>query len=155
MSDRNADTLLAPVKVVFILDEDTTASAALREEFARLGYPAQTFDNASEALDALRASDECAVLFFDVEAYRETLDGRGFASLIGALLQDPALLRSHHFAAISSTPDEVGWALGKALERLGAPILSKPCCSSTLEGYLALVDPHFLWQPATEISSTW
>lgn len=155
MSDRIADSLPAPVKAVFILDEDSTASAALRKELAQLGYPAKTFDNASEALDALRASDECAVLLFDVEAYGETLGGRGFPSLIGALLQDPALLHSHHFAVISSTPDDVWWALGKSLERLGAPIFSKPCCASTLEGYLALADTRFLWQSGSEISSTW
>lgn len=155
MSDRIADSLPAPVKVVFILDEDTAASAALREELAWRDYRVQTFDDASEALDALRASDDGSAMLFDVEAYGATLDGRGFASLIGVLLRDPALARSHYFAVISSTPDEVNGALGKTLERLGAPIFRKPCVAASIEGYLAFADRRFLWQPTTEMSASW
>lgn len=155
MSERIAETPLAPVRVVFILDEDRAASAALREELAQLGYQAQAFDDASEALNALRACDEGAVLFFDVEAYGATLDGRGFASLIGDLLREPALARLHNFAVISSTPDEVEQTLGKALARLRAPIFGKPCVGSGVEAYLALAVGHHPWQPAPEIAATW
>ncbi len=145
---------LEPVKVVYILDEDRGASEALCDLLARSGYQTRMLGATAEALAALRASDGPCALFFNVEAYGQTLDGRGFASLIGALLEDPALARSHIFAVISSTPEDVEWALGKLLARLGAGVIGKPCDACTIEAYLTLAGRHGAQQPATEITLT-
>lgn len=125
-------------KTAIILDDDMNASAALRHMLQALGYETQALVDAHVALDTLRASIEPVALFFDVEAYGETLDGRGYASLIGALLAEPALARKHIFAITSSTADDVEWALGKVLDRLDMPVFSKPYDAFTIESYLAL-----------------
>lgn len=123
------------VKTALILDDDSSEDNALRRMLGELGYETQVVTDASEALDVLRASADPIALLFDVEAYEETLDGRGYVTLIGALLEDPALAQRHIFAAISSSPEEVEWTLGKALARLHTPIFGKPC-AATLEAYL-------------------
>lgn len=143
---------LEPVQTVYILDEDAAASEALCAALIRDGYRAQALGDAVEALATLRASDDPCALFFEVEAYGATLDGRGFASLIGALLQDPALARSHILAVMSSTPDDVEWTLGKSLARLGARVIGKPCDISRIEALLALAGERIVQPTEPEIA---
>ncbi|HEU0027269.1 MAG TPA: hypothetical protein VFQ25_09155 [Ktedonobacterales bacterium] len=138
MQDSTRDRAEGPVTVALILDDDTAGSGALRQTLSALGYEARVAPDADAALDTLRMSAAPMALFFNVEAHGATLDGHSYAFLIGALLGDPALARRHIYAVISSTADDVEWALGKALDRLGAPIFHKPCGASALETYLAL-----------------
>lgn len=141
---------LEPVTTVYILDEDTQASEALCVALRRHGYRAQTLTSAAGALAMLRASRDVCALFFNVEAYGKTLDGRGFASLIGALLEDQALALAHIIAVISSTPEDVEWTLGKSLARLGARIIGKPCAASTIEAYVMLASGPLAQAPTPE-----
>ncbi len=139
MQDSMRDQAAGPVKVALILDDDAAGSGALRHTLVTLGYDARVMTDAEAALDALRASAEPVALFFSVEAYGATLDGQSYTYLIGTLLEDPALAQRHIYAVISYTADDVEWALGKALDRLNAPVFPKPCSASALETYLALV----------------
>lgn len=132
------DRMTGPVTLALILDDDVAGSDALRQTLGVLGYEARVMTDADAALDMLRMSPTPIAMFFDVEAYGATLDGHSYAFLIGALLGDPALAHRHIFAVISSTADDVEWALGKALDRLGAPVFSKPCAASALETYLTM-----------------
>lgn len=127
-----------PVTVALILDDDAAGSEELRRTLGALGYEAHVITDTDAALDALRVSDTPMAVFFNVEAHGATLDGHGYAFLIGALLGDPALAHRHIYAVISSTADDVEWALGKALDRLDAPVFRKPCAATALETYLAL-----------------
>jgi hypothetical protein len=145
---------LDPVQTVYILDEDVAASETLCAALTRHGYRARALADAAEALATLRASDELCALFFNVEAYGKTLDGRGFASLIGALLEDPALARSHVFAVISSTPEEVEWALGKLLAHLNARVFEKPCGAAAIDTYLSLASGRISQQPGSASALT-
>ncbi len=138
MPDFKQNQSVRIAKMAIILDDDNNASAALRQMLQALGYETQALADAHMALDALRASIEPVALFFDVEAYGETLDGRGYASLIGALLAEPTLARKHIFAITSATADDVEWTLGKILDRLDMPVFSKPYDAFTIESYLAL-----------------
>ncbi len=132
------DWTAGPVKVALILDDDVTGSGALQRTLGSLGYEARVMTDASAALDSLRTSVEPMALFFDVEARGATLDGQSYAFLIGALLGDPSLAQRHVFAVISSTADDVDLALGKTLNRLGAPVFDKPCAPRALEAFLTL-----------------
>jgi hypothetical protein len=127
-----------PVKVALILDNDPTGSGALWQTLNALGYEARVVSDVDVALDTLRASEEQAAVFFNVEAYGATLDGQSYAFLIGALLSDSELAHRHIYAVISATADDVEWALGKALDRLGAPVFRKPCPATAIEAYLTL-----------------
>ncbi len=138
MPDFMQNQSVRSTKTAIILDDDVNASAALRQVLQALGYETQALTDAHVALDTLRSSIEPVALFFDVEAYGETLDGRGYASLIGALLAEPALARKHVFAITSATADDVEWTLGKVLDRLDMPVFSKPYDAFTIESYLAL-----------------
>ncbi|HEX9035417.1 MAG TPA: response regulator [Ktedonobacterales bacterium] len=138
MTDDLSALPAAPVTVVYILDDDRAAGEALRGTLGALGYQVTALSDAAMTLAALRASEERAALFFAVEAYGETLDGQGYASLIGALLEDPALARRHVFAVISSSAEDVDWTLGKALARLNTPVFSKPCDAATLDAFLSV-----------------
>lgn len=154
MFDFTSQQFAGPVKLALILDDDITAREALRHTLATLGYEARFATDVDAALDALRTSTDTVALFFDVEAYEETLDGRGYASLIGSLLEDSTLAHQHLFAAISSTPDDVEWTLGKALARLNAPIFSKPCAADTIEAYLAAARGQPLSEPLLQTAPT-
>lgn len=138
MGEQEQDWAAGPVKVVLILDDDVAGRGALRRTLDSLGYEARVMSDAGAALDALRTSVEPIALFFDVEARGATLDGQGYARLIGALLEDPPLAQRHVFAVISSTADDVDLTLGRTLNRLGAPVFDKPCSPHALEAYLAL-----------------
>lgn len=140
-------------KTAIVLDDDSRASATLRRMLQTLGYETQALTDALVALDAVRASDEPVALFFDVEAYGETLDGRGYSSLIGALLADPALTRKHVFAITSATADDVEWTLGKVLDRLDMPVFSKPYDAFSIESYLTFAHQP-LMHAASEFTPT-
>lgn len=140
-------------KTAIVLDDDIRASATLRRMLQTLGYETQALTDAGVALDTVRASEKPVALFFDVEAYGETLDGRGYSSLIGVLLADPALARKHVFAITSATADDVEWTLGKVLDRLDMPVFSKPYDAFSIESYLTLARQP-LMQPASEFTPT-
>jgi CheY-like chemotaxis protein len=125
------------VRLALILDDDPAGGPALRRALGAMGYEARLMTDASAALDVLRANTETVAVFFDVEAYGETLDGEDYACVIGALLREPALAQRHIYGVISSTADDVETALGKTLARLGTPVFSKPFDVATLAGYLA------------------
>ncbi len=153
MQDSMRDLAAGRVKAALILDDDVTESGKLRRLLDTLGYDARVMTDANAALDALHASAEPIAVFFDVEAYGETLDGQGYTFLIGALLEDPELARRHIYAIISSTADDVEWALGKALDRLNAPVFSKPCAATAVETYLALARGRMIPPPPPEIAT--
>jgi CheY-like chemotaxis protein len=138
MRDPMQDQAVGPVKIVLILDDDAVGSEALQHTLDTLGYRTRVMSDADAALDTLRTSPEPVALFFDVEAPGGTLDGQSYTVLIGKLLEDETLASRHIYAVISSSAGEVEWALGKALDRLGAPVFSKPCAATALETYLAL-----------------
>ena len=147
------DWAAEPVKVALILDNDTAGSSALQRTLDTLGYDARVITDADAALDALRASAEPVALFFDVEARGATLDGQSYAFLIGALLEDQSLAQRHVFAVISASADDVDMALGKLLNRLGAPLFDKPCAPRALEAYLALARGRVASQPQSEVAT--
>jgi CheY-like chemotaxis protein len=153
MQDSIRGRVEGPITVALILDDDAASSEALRRMLAALGYEAHVITDADAALDALRVSDTPMAVFFDVEAHGATLDGHSYAFLIGALLGDPALAHRHIYAVISSTADDVEWALGKALDRLGAPVFRKPCAATALETYLALARGRPVPPVAPEIAA--
>lgn len=153
MRDTIREQAAGPVKMALILDDDAAGSGALRRTLDALGYQVGVMTNANAALDALRASEEPVAVFFDVEAYEATLDGRGYAFLIGALLEDPELAHRHIFAVISSTADDVEWTLGKALDRLDAPVFSKPCSASALETFLIVAHGRVVPTPLPEVTT--
>ena len=130
------------VKRSIILDEDRTGGELLRGMLNALGYESFLLTSVRSALGALRASAEPFAVFFDVEAYDETLDGEGYACLIGALLNEPALAQRHIYCVVSSSAGDVEAVLGKTLARLSIPILSKPCDTQTIAGLLARAQPR-------------
>lgn len=137
MFDASENPLADPMRMAIILDDNGASSERLRRTLGALGYQAQVVTDASVALRALRASAAPLAVFFNVEAYGETLDGESYVSMIGALLNDPELARRHLYAVISSTADDVEVTLGKTLARLETPILGKPCDPATLAAHLA------------------
>ena len=135
------------VKRTIILDEDLIGGEMLRRLLNVLGYESFVMTGMSAALDVLRASAEPLAVFFDVEAYGETLDGASYTCLIGALLNEPALAQRHIYSVISSSADDVEAALGKTLAHLNIPVLSKPCDAQTIAGLLARAQPSMAPQP--------
>ena len=155
MFNLSSTPLTGPVKMALILDDDLTAREALRHTLDTLGYQTQVASDVDVALDVLRASADTIALFFDVEAYEATLDGRDYVSLIGSLLEDRTLAHKHIFAVISSTPEDVEWTLGKALARLNITILRKPCAAPTIEAYLAMARGQLASDRLPQIASTY
>jgi CheY-like chemotaxis protein len=143
-----------PITKALILDDDARARSVLRQTLVSLGLEAQEMSDGEAALDIMRASPAPLALFFSVEAHGETLDGQGYISIIGALLKNPELARQHICAVISSTADEVEWALGKTLARLDVPVLGKLCAAGALESYLTRAQG---WGPEIALTTapTW
>lgn len=153
MQDLNQARAMGPVKVALILDDDAAGSDTLRQTLGSLGYEARVMSDADAAIEMLRANVDPVAMFFNVEAYGATLDGRSYAFLIGALLEDPALARRHIYAVISSTADDVEWTLGRALDRLGAPVFRKPCAATVLETFLTLSRGRMAPPPSPEVAT--
>jgi CheY-like chemotaxis protein len=153
MQDSIRDRVEGPVTEALILDDDAAGSEDLRRTLGALGYDAYVITDANAALDTLQVSDAPMAVFFNVEAHGSTLDGHSYAFLIGALLGDPSLAHRHIYAVISSTADDVEWALGKALDRLGAPVFRKPCAATALATYLALARGRPIPPTAPEIAT--
>ncbi len=127
-----------------IVDDDILASTRLRRSLEELGYAVREADETEAAL-ALLAEEACSyITFFRVELPRNRMSGTDHADLIGALLRDASLGERHAFIVVTESPASVEAVLGRLLERLSVPIVTKPSNLDALHEAITQAAAHLV-----------
>jgi CheY-like chemotaxis protein len=131
-----------------IVDRDRQTTSRLRRSLEELGYAVLEADETEVALEMLAEEASSFVTFFGVELPRNRMSGMDHADLIGALLRDTRLGERHAFIAVSEDPETVEVILGRLLERLSVPIISRPTGLDALRAAMARAVAHLVSAPA-------
>jgi hypothetical protein len=118
--------------------------SALREALEPAEYAVVEALDAESGLVALRASERCMVVLFDVAIFNNTLTGLDSVAILGAATHDSDLADRHAFVVISPTPRNVELVFGSLLRRIGAPIVAEPVNPERLRRAIADAERRLL-----------
>jgi CheY-like chemotaxis protein len=130
--------------VVLVAHVDPRMRRALRSMLEGAEYVVMEAADAESALLALRESERCMVVLFDVTLFNNTLTGLDSVALLGALTHDAELVDQHAFVVISPTPENVAIVFGSQLTCIGAPIVAEPVNPETLRRAIADAEQRLL-----------
>jgi DNA-binding NtrC family response regulator len=129
---------------ILIVHTDSRMRSALREALEPAEYAVVEALDAESGLVALRASERCMVVLFDVAIFNNTLTGLDSVAILGAAAHDSDLADRHAFVVISPTPRNVELVFGSLLRRIGAPIVAEPVNPERLRRAIADAERRLL-----------